>query len=81
MRLATSGYTLLIFSIRKIRHSPQARGVDSHRNEECDKSVEIAMGSNQAYESVDLRYQTGGRGKILETGMMTNEPIYEHPAL
>lgn len=61
----------LFFSVIKLRakgfHVPPPEAV---------KSTDIDMGTNQAYESVDARYQTGGRC-IHEDA----EVIYELPAV
>ena len=47
---------------------------------EADKSVDIAMGTNQAYESVESRYQTGGGG-CTQGGPQGEEVIYELPTV
>ena len=44
----------------------------------ADKSADIAMGTNQAYESVDTRYQAGRLGRI---PAQEDEVIYELPTV
>ena len=60
-------YIYYYYSVRKLR---AMRAVP--QQPDADKSADIAMGTNQAYESVDARYQAG----VLR-GPGEGEGIYE----
>ena len=64
------------FSVLKIRRHAAKSSVTF----EADKSADIAMGTNQAYESVESRYQTGGGG-CTQGGPQGEEVIYELPTV
>lgn len=64
----------LLFSVIKLR--VRASGSRSQVPPKTEKSADIPMGTNQAYESVDVRYQAGGR-----RNQEGEEAIYELPAI
>ena len=70
---------LSCFSVLKIRRHAAKSSV-TFEPSEADKSADIAMGTNQAYESVESRYQTGGGG-CTQGGPQGEEVIYELPTV
>ena len=65
-----------IFSVLKLKTDVGMRRSGSSSTSETGKGEEVVMGTNQACETVELRYQSRRQPQ----GSNREEPVYELPA-